>query len=653
VQAIVLTREVKQAKGDICKRLNGETRKSGRFCLPIKMPQKEVSAERAERRAALEAKRNARRQQKETAAAAVIETGVTAPEIVSNSARTAPAASRHDDDLTLEALPDVVLSHIYTYLCAADLGQVCSRTSRRFYQSFNETVVCVPWLLAHLSSGSWSRSNDYRTIRLAESQDDVLQLLQQSYGGGNTGRVPVRRIPGQKVVPPLEFVSFAQFIQEGVSGHGTLTNTAAGRRKVRTLLPRHVEGRLVAVSPEHSLLRVSGVYGGFCSVASHGIGRRGQLGHGYRRDCAIPTLLPLPVRIVQIAAGGGLVRVAHSLFLTSTGAVLSCGTGQYGATGHGYNAAHQLPDVLRPTLVQALCHERCIAVSAGELHSAAVTEQGDVYTWGDGFCGQLGHADKRPQVLPKQVMALGEEIVVQVSCGSRHTVMVTEEGACYSCGLGHFGVLGRAYTPFEYDADAAVVAFPQRLPPPNHDDAAAMSEPATPQRIAARVASIAGVGEADAAALVDEAHEQARNDDHEDDDSVSLEERTRKEREAEELLAHLDMIANLTLDDSSNQCIPLVIESLQGVTIVAASAGHRHSLFLDMQGLVYSCGSGVSGCLGHGDSQSVNIERHWWALSVRLDADTFYFPISLLISNHIRCGCQTLKALVRTMKRGR
>jgi Regulator of chromosome condensation (RCC1) repeat len=619
------------------------------------MPQKEVSAERAERRAALEAKRNARRQQKETAAVAVVETAATTIEVVAaNSSTGAPAAST--SDLTLEALPDVVLSHIYTYLCAADLGQVCSRTSRRFYQSFNETVVCVPWLLAHLSSGSWSRSNDYRTIRLAESQDDVLQLLQQSYGGGNTGRVPVRRIPGQKVAPPLEFVSFAQFIQEGVSGHGTLTNTA-GRRKTHTLLPRHVEGRLVAVSPEHSLLRVSGVYGGFGSVASHGIGRRGQLGHGYRRDCAIPTLLPLPVRIVQIAAGGGLVRVAHSLFLTSTGAVLSCGTGQYGATGHGYNAAHQLPDVLRPTLVQALRHERCIAVAAGELHSAAVTEQGDVYSWGDGFCGQLGHADKRPQVLPKQVMALGEEIVVQVSCGSRHTVMVTDEGLCYSCGLGHFGVLGRAYTPFEYDADAAVVAFPQRLPLPNHeDDAAAMSDvttTVTPQRIAARVASIAGVGEADAAALVDEAHEQARNHDHEGDDSVSLEERTRKEREAEELLAHLDMIANLTLDDSSNQCIPLVIESLQGVNIVAASAGHRHSLFLDAQGRVYSCGSGVSGCLGHGDCQSVNIERHWWAQSVTLDADTFYFPISLLISNHIQCGCQTLKALVRTMKRGR
>jgi alpha-tubulin suppressor-like RCC1 family protein len=36
------------------------------------------------------------------------------------------------------------------------------------------------------------------------------------------------------------------------------------------------------------------------------------------------------IRIVQVSAGGGLVRVAHSLFLTDTGRVMSCGNGSYG-----------------------------------------------------------------------------------------------------------------------------------------------------------------------------------------------------------------------------------------------------------------------------------------------------------------------------------
>jgi len=69
-----------------------------------------------------------------------------------------------------------------------------------------------------------------------------------------------------------------------------------------------------------------------------------------------------------------------------------------------------------------------------------------------------------------------------------------------------------------------------------------------------------------------------------------------------ELAAHLDLICNLTLEDSSDQCIAKKIDSLHGIRIVGASAGHRHSLLLDAQGHLYSFGAGSSGCLGHGDT---------------------------------------------------
>jgi len=69
-------------------------------------------------------------------------------------------------------------------------------------------------------------------------------------------------------------------------------------------------------------------------LASWGVGKRGQLGHGRREDEKFPRPLVggigYGIRIVQVAAGGGLVRVAHSLLLTSNGKVLSFGTGQYG-----------------------------------------------------------------------------------------------------------------------------------------------------------------------------------------------------------------------------------------------------------------------------------------------------------------------------------
>ena len=60
----------------------------------------------------------------------------------------------------------------------------------------------------------------------------------------------------------------------------------------------------------------------------------------------------------------------------------------------------------------------------------------------------------------------------------------------------------------------------------------------------------------------------------------------------DEMRNHLDLLANLTLDDNSDQCYPKIIDALQGVCIINASAGHRHSMFLDSFGGVYTCGSG-------------------------------------------------------------
>lgn len=192
---------------------------------------------------------------------------------------------------------------------------------------------------------------------------------------------------------------------------------------------------------------------------------RGQLGHGKREDEPNPRMLlggiGYGIRIVQVSAGGGLVRVAHSLLLTATGRVMSFGTGQYGALGHGFSAGKQLPDALRPRYIEALAGIRCTNVSAGELHSAATTADGDVYTWGDGFCGQLGHGDKTPMPAPVQVTkgGLDDEVVCQVSCGARHTIAVTEDGEVFTWGLGHFGVLGRSYTPFDHEPSGALAAL--------------------------------------------------------------------------------------------------------------------------------------------------------------------------------------------------
>ena len=68
-----------------------------------------------------------------------------------------------------------------------------------------------------------------------------------------------------------------------------------------------------------------------------------------------------------------------------------------------------------------------------------------MYTWGCGEYGRLGHSDNVTQLRPKQVKALAGQRVIQVACGSRdaQTLALTDEGLVYSWGDGDFGKLGR------------------------------------------------------------------------------------------------------------------------------------------------------------------------------------------------------------------
>jgi hypothetical protein len=70
-------------------------------------------------------------------------------------------------------------------------------------------------------------------------------------------------------------------------------------------------------------------------------------------------------------------------------------------------------------------------------------EQGtELYTWGQGVLGQLGHGDEKPQNQPRLIVSFLGTNVKAVSCGNQHTAVLLESGEVYSFGRGNFGQLG-------------------------------------------------------------------------------------------------------------------------------------------------------------------------------------------------------------------
>jgi alpha-tubulin suppressor-like RCC1 family protein len=172
----------------------------------------------------------------------------------------------------------------------------------------------------------------------------------------------------------------------------------------------------------------------------------GILGGGIHRDGSssgvkIDSLVPRPMEsavvldVQNIACGR-----RHAALVTKQGEVFSWGEELAGRLGHGVDS-----DVSLPKLIDGLKNINIELVACGEYHSCAVTLSGEMYTWGGNAhnFGLLGHGNEASQWVPKKLNGPLEGIhVSSVSCGPWHTAVVTSAGQLFTFGDGTFGVLG-------------------------------------------------------------------------------------------------------------------------------------------------------------------------------------------------------------------
>ncbi|KAG2601907.1 ultraviolet-B receptor UVR8-like isoform X2 [Panicum virgatum] len=135
-----------------------------------------------------------------------------------------------------------------------------------------------------------------------------------------------------------------------------------------------------------------------------------------------------------IACGG-----RHSAVVTDSGALLTFGWGLYGQCGQG-----NTEDVLSPTCVSSILGIKMQDVAAGLWHTVCTSVDGDVYSFGGNQFGQLGTGSDQAETVPKLVDAtsLENKNARSVSCGARHSAIITDEGEVFCWGWNKYGQLG-------------------------------------------------------------------------------------------------------------------------------------------------------------------------------------------------------------------
>ncbi|XP_048720083.1 X-linked retinitis pigmentosa GTPase regulator isoform X5 [Caretta caretta] len=182
-------------------------------------------------------------------------------------------------------------------------------------------------------------------------------------------------------------------------------------------------------------------------VYAAGGNSEGQLGLGdteERNTFHLISFFTNQYKIKQLAAGS-----YTSAALTEDGQLFVWGDNSEGQIGLAGEASVCVPcqvDVGKPVSW----------VSCGYYHSALVTRDGELYTFGEPENGKLGLSPEQlknsrvPQLVPG---ILGR--VNKVACGGGHTVALTETDV-YTFGLGQYGQLGHGTFIFETSAPKAV-----------------------------------------------------------------------------------------------------------------------------------------------------------------------------------------------------
>ena len=132
------------------------------------------------------------------------------------------------------------------------------------------------------------------------------------------------------------------------------------------------------------------------------------------------------------------------------GQVYCWGSNEHGQLGHGGIVPNALGDDEHPAAVGVVdLGGKAVQLAAGAMHTCALLDSGDMRCWGRADSGQLGHGntetigdDENPVSTP--VVPVGGR-VRQITAGEAHTCALLDSGDIRCWGLGTDGQAGSQY----------------------------------------------------------------------------------------------------------------------------------------------------------------------------------------------------------------
>ncbi|KAL2530306.1 Regulator of chromosome condensation (RCC1) family with FYVE zinc finger domain [Forsythia ovata] len=221
----------------------------------------------------------------------------------------------------------------------------------------------------------------------------------------------------------------------GALGHGDRESVACPR-EVKSL--SGLKTITVACGVWHTAAIIEVTNQGGSNVLSRklftwGDGDKNRLGHGNKETYLLPTCVSalIDYNIHQLACGHHI-----TIALTTSGHVFTMGSNAYGQLGNPQS------DGKSPVLVQdRLVGEFVEQIACGAHHVAVLTSRSEMFTWGRGANGRLGHGDSDDCNIPRLVEALKDRHIKNITCGSSYTASIcihkwvsgADQSACTGC----------------------------------------------------------------------------------------------------------------------------------------------------------------------------------------------------------------------------